>query len=38
MNEIIKYDDYAEMIIYDKKGNEKWRNLIDLDNIEKIKD
>ena len=38
MNEIIKYDDYAEMIIYDKQGNEKCRTLIDLDDIEKVKD
>ena len=38
MNEIIKYDDYAEMIIYEKQGNEKCRTLIDLDDIDKVKD
>lgn len=38
MNEIVIYDDYAEMIIYNKQGNEKCRTLIDLDDIEKVKD
>lgn len=36
-NEIIIYSNYAEMILYDKNNNEKARTLIDLDDIEKIK-
>ena len=36
MNEIVIYDDYAEIIIYNKQGNEKCRTLIDLDDIEKV--
>ena len=36
-NEIIEYDDYAEMILYDKHGNEVNKTLIDLDDVEKIK-
>ena len=36
MNEYILYLDYAEMILYDKHGNEKARTLIDLDDIDNI--
>lgn len=36
-NEIIEYDDYAEIILYDINYNEKARALIDLDDIEKCK-
>ena len=36
-NEIVTYDDYAEIILYDRQGNEKCRAIIDLDDIEKIK-
>ena len=32
-NEIIKHEDYAEIILYDKKCNEKARAIIDLDDI-----
>ena len=35
-NEIIEYDDYAEIILYDKNNNEIARTLIDLDDIEKV--
>lgn len=37
LNEIITYDDYAEIIIYDKYCNEKCRALIDIDDIDKVK-
>lgn len=36
-NEIVKYEDHAEVILYDKYGNEKARALIDLEDIEKVK-
>ena len=36
-NEIITHDNYAEIVLYDKKGNEKNRTLIDLEDIEKVK-
>ena len=36
-NEIIEYDDYAEIILYDKDCKEIARTLIDLEDIEKIK-
>ena len=36
-NEIVTYDDYAEIILYDRQGNEKCRAIIDLDDIEKVK-
>lgn len=36
-NEIILYDNYAELILYDGRGNERARALIDLDDVEKIK-
>lgn len=37
-NEIIKYKDYAEIILYDSNCYEKNRALIDIEDIEKIKD
>lgn len=36
-NEIVEYEDYAEIILYDKNGNEKARTLIDLEDIDKVK-
>lgn len=36
-NEIVEYDDYAEIILYDKNGEETNRTLIDLDDIELVK-
>ena len=38
LNEIIFYDDYAEIIIYDNNYNEKTRVLIDIEDSEKVKD
>lgn len=35
-NEIIKYEDYAEVILYDKFNNEKARAIIDLDDMDLI--
>ena len=37
-NEIVLHDTYAEIILYDRSGNEKARALIDLDDIERVKD
>ena len=37
LNEIIVYDGYAEIILYDKNQKEKTRVLIDEDDIDKIK-
>ena len=37
-NEIVVYDDYAEIIIYDKDCNEKCRALIDIEDVDKVKD
>lgn len=37
LNEIIEYEDYAEVIIYNKQCEEIARALIDLDDVEKIK-
>jgi hypothetical protein len=37
-NEIIVYEDYAEIILYDSKLNEKARALIDVDDVSKVKD
>lgn len=37
LNEIVEYKDYAEIILYDKNCNEKCRALIDLDDVEKVK-
>ena len=37
-NEFVKHETYAEMIIFDKNGNEKNRTLIDLEDIERIKE
>ena len=37
-NEIITYDDYAEIILYDRQSNEKCRAIIDLDDVDKVKD
>ena len=36
-NEIIEYEDYAEIILYDKNGNEKARALIDIEYVDLIK-
>lgn len=36
-NEIIVYDSFAELILYDKKGNENGRAKIDIEDIEKCK-
>jgi hypothetical protein len=36
-NEIVLYDDYAEIILYDKIGIERDRTIIDLDDVEKCK-
>ena len=38
LNEIIEYEDYAEIILYDRDQNEKARTLIDLEDIERCKD
>ena len=38
LNEIIEYDDYAEIILYNRQGEEISRALIDLDDIEKVRD
>ena len=38
LNEIIFYDDYAEIIICDNNYNEKTRVLIDIEDSEKVKD
>ena len=35
-NEIIKYDDYAEIVLYDKYNKEVARALIDIDDVDKI--
>lgn len=37
-NEIIKYEDYAEIVLYNKKCEEVARTKIDLDDIEKVKE
>ncbi|MBP7209563.1 MAG: HNH endonuclease [Paludibacteraceae bacterium] len=37
-NEIIQHEDYAEIVLYDIKKNEKARTLIDLEDIDKISD
>ena len=34
-NEIIEYDDYAEIILYDRHHNEKARAIIDLDDVDR---
>ena len=36
-NEVVVYDDYAEVILYDRQCNEKGRSLIDIEDIGKIK-
>ena len=36
-NEIVEYDNYAEIILYDKYNNEKARTLIDLDDVDRCK-
>lgn len=36
-NEIIIYEDYAEMILYDKDNKEIARTLIDLDDVDRVK-
>lgn len=37
-NEIIEYEDYAEIILYDRYNNERARALIDLDDIDRCRD
>lgn len=37
-NEIIEYDDYAEIVLYDQNNNEVARTIIDLDCVEAVKD
>lgn len=37
-NEIIEYEDYAEVVLYNKQCEEVARTLIDLEDIEKVKD
>lgn len=36
-NEIISYDNYAEIVLYDKSGNKIAKTKIDLDDINKVK-
>ena len=36
-NEIIEYEDYAEIILYDKHGNEVARTMIDLEYVDVVK-
>jgi hypothetical protein len=36
-NEIVYHEGYAEVLLYDKTGNEKDRSLIDLEDVAKIK-
>ena len=36
-NEIIEYEDYAEVVLYDKNNKEKARALIDLEDVDLIK-
>ena len=36
-NEIVKYDEYAEIILYNKDCEEIARTMIDLDDVEKVK-
>lgn len=36
-NEIIEYEDHAEMVLYDKDGSEVARALIDLEDVDKVK-
>lgn len=36
-NEIVSYDDYAEIVLYDNYGNERDRTIIDLEDVEKCK-
>jgi len=36
-NEIVVYENYAEIVLYDKGGSERDRTLIDLEDIEKCK-
>ena len=37
-NEIIEHEDYAEIVLYNKKQEEVSRALIDLEDIDKVKD
>lgn len=37
LNEIIEYEDYAEMVLYDKNGDEVARTIIDLKDVDKVK-
>lgn len=36
-NEIIEYEDYAEIVLYDKDGNEVARTMIDLEYVDSVK-
>lgn len=36
-NEIIEYDDYAEVVLYNKDGNEVARTMIDLEHVDTVK-
>ena len=36
-NEITEYEDYAEIVLYDKEGNEVAKALIDLDDVKIVK-
>lgn len=38
VNEIIEYDDYAEIVLYDKDNNEVARAMIDLEYVDVVKD
>lgn len=38
LNEIILYDDYAEIVLYDKNNVEKGKCKIDIEDIEKVKE
>ena len=37
LNEIIEHEDCAEMVLYDKNGNEVARTIIDLEDVDKVK-
>ena len=37
LNEIIEYDDYAEIVLYDKQGKEIARAIIDLEYVDSVK-
>ena len=37
LNEIVKYDTYAEIILYNLKNNEKARAIIDIEDVDRVK-